>query len=155
MACQITSLLRCTADCGWITGHSYVTYGPLLNAATVVVFEGVIIQILLVCLVTQILIDVWNIVSVCSTSRILDSESNIKRKLSTEKYSKSRGTGYYELFYETLFASFTTCSTRKTSISMSRNQNLLVNNSTPYPSLPPNRFVMISIPLLPRSQFKG
>lgn len=30
----------CTADCGWITGHSYVTYGPLLNGATVVVFEG-------------------------------------------------------------------------------------------------------------------
>ncbi|KAG0489423.1 hypothetical protein HPP92_008234 [Vanilla planifolia] len=25
----------CTADCGWITGHSYVTYGPLLNGATV------------------------------------------------------------------------------------------------------------------------
>ena len=24
----------CTADCGWITGHSYVTYGPLLHAAT-------------------------------------------------------------------------------------------------------------------------
>jgi hypothetical protein len=32
---------RCTADCGWITGHSYLTYGPLLNGATVVVFEGV------------------------------------------------------------------------------------------------------------------
>jgi len=32
---------RCTADCGWITGHSYVTYGPLLNSATVLVFEGV------------------------------------------------------------------------------------------------------------------
>ncbi|XP_070018611.1 acetyl-coenzyme A synthetase, chloroplastic/glyoxysomal [Nicotiana tabacum] len=31
----------CTADCGWITGHSYVTYGPLLNGATNVVFEGV------------------------------------------------------------------------------------------------------------------
>ncbi|XP_010249386.1 PREDICTED: acetyl-coenzyme A synthetase, chloroplastic/glyoxysomal-like isoform X2 [Nelumbo nucifera] len=31
----------CTADCGWITGHSYVTYGPLLNGATVIVFEGV------------------------------------------------------------------------------------------------------------------
>ncbi|KAM0006365.1 putative acetate--CoA ligase [Helianthus debilis subsp. tardiflorus] len=31
----------CTADCGWITGHSYVTYGPLLNGATVVVYEGV------------------------------------------------------------------------------------------------------------------
>ena len=31
----------CTADCGWITGHSYVTYGPLLNGATQVVFEGV------------------------------------------------------------------------------------------------------------------
>ncbi|KAG6402845.1 hypothetical protein SASPL_135059 [Salvia splendens] len=30
----------CTADCGWITGHSYVTYGPMLNGATVVVFEG-------------------------------------------------------------------------------------------------------------------
>ena len=23
----------CTADCGWVTGHSYVTYGPLLNGA--------------------------------------------------------------------------------------------------------------------------
>jgi len=31
----------CTADCGWITGHTYVTYGPLLNGATQVVFEGV------------------------------------------------------------------------------------------------------------------
>ncbi|KAF6163781.1 hypothetical protein GIB67_012140 [Kingdonia uniflora] len=30
----------CTADCGWITGHSYVTYGPLLNGSTVVLFEG-------------------------------------------------------------------------------------------------------------------
>ncbi|KAJ8434699.1 hypothetical protein Cgig2_030269 [Carnegiea gigantea] len=32
----------CTADCGWITGHSYVTYGPLLNGASCLVFEGVI-----------------------------------------------------------------------------------------------------------------
>jgi hypothetical protein len=24
----------CTADCGWITGHSYIAYGPTLNAAT-------------------------------------------------------------------------------------------------------------------------
>jgi len=31
----------CTADCGWITGHSYVAYGPLLNRATQLVFEGV------------------------------------------------------------------------------------------------------------------
>jgi acyl-coenzyme A synthetase/AMP-(fatty) acid ligase len=31
----------CTADCGWITGHTYLTYGPLLNGATSVVFEGV------------------------------------------------------------------------------------------------------------------
>ncbi|KAL1529848.1 hypothetical protein AB1Y20_000779 [Prymnesium parvum] len=31
----------CTADCGWITGHSYVTYGPMLNRATQVIFEGV------------------------------------------------------------------------------------------------------------------
>lgn len=30
----------CTADCGWITGHSYVVYGPLANAATVVMYEG-------------------------------------------------------------------------------------------------------------------
>jgi acetyl-CoA synthetase len=31
----------CTADVGWITGHSYITYGPLLNAATSVLFEGI------------------------------------------------------------------------------------------------------------------
>ena len=31
----------CTADIGWVTGHSYVTYGPLLNGATQVIFEGV------------------------------------------------------------------------------------------------------------------
>ncbi len=31
----------CTADVGWITGHSYITYGPLLNGATSLVFEGV------------------------------------------------------------------------------------------------------------------
>ena len=31
----------CTADCGWITGHSYLTYGPMLNGATQVVFEGI------------------------------------------------------------------------------------------------------------------
>ncbi|PRW33545.1 acetyl-coenzyme A chloroplastic glyoxysomal isoform X1 isoform B [Chlorella sorokiniana] len=31
----------CTADCGWVTGHSYVTYGPLLQRATSLVFEGV------------------------------------------------------------------------------------------------------------------
>ena len=30
----------CTADIGWITGHSYMLYGPLLNAATVLMFEG-------------------------------------------------------------------------------------------------------------------
>ncbi|WVZ05601.1 hypothetical protein V8G54_018947, partial [Vigna mungo] len=30
----------CTADCGWITGHSYVTYGPMLNGASVIVYEG-------------------------------------------------------------------------------------------------------------------
>lgn len=31
----------CTADVGWITGHSYMVYGPLVNAATQVFFEGV------------------------------------------------------------------------------------------------------------------
>ena len=30
----------CTADCGWVTGHSYVVYGPLANAATVLMYEG-------------------------------------------------------------------------------------------------------------------
>ena len=31
----------CSADIGWITGHSYIVYGPLLNGATSVMFEGV------------------------------------------------------------------------------------------------------------------
>jgi acetyl-CoA synthetase len=31
----------CTADVGWVTGHSYVVYGPLANAATSLMFEGV------------------------------------------------------------------------------------------------------------------
>ncbi len=31
----------CTADIGWITGHSYIVYGPLLNGATTMMFEGV------------------------------------------------------------------------------------------------------------------
>ena len=31
----------CTADIGWITGHSYIVYGPLSNCATTVMFEGV------------------------------------------------------------------------------------------------------------------
>lgn len=31
----------CTADVGWITGHSYIVYGPLANGATNVIFEGV------------------------------------------------------------------------------------------------------------------
>jgi acetyl-CoA synthetase len=30
----------CTADVGWITGHSYIVYGPLLNGATGIIFEG-------------------------------------------------------------------------------------------------------------------
>jgi len=31
----------CTADVGWITGHSYIVYGPLINGATTLMFEGV------------------------------------------------------------------------------------------------------------------
>ena len=31
----------CTADIGWVTGHSYIIYGPLANAATTIMFEGV------------------------------------------------------------------------------------------------------------------
>ena len=31
----------CTADVGWITGHTYILYGPLSNAATSLMFEGI------------------------------------------------------------------------------------------------------------------
>lgn len=31
----------CTADIGWITGHSYIVYGPLLNGATTLIYEGI------------------------------------------------------------------------------------------------------------------
>ena len=31
----------CTADIGWVTGHSYIVYGPLCNGATSVMFEGI------------------------------------------------------------------------------------------------------------------
>ncbi len=34
-------LYFCTADVGWITGHSYLTYGPLMNGATLLIYEGV------------------------------------------------------------------------------------------------------------------
>jgi acetyl-CoA synthetase len=33
-------LYWCTADCGWITGHTYVTYGPLSNGASIFMYEG-------------------------------------------------------------------------------------------------------------------
>jgi acetyl-CoA synthetase len=36
-----TDVFWCTADVGWVTGHSYVTYGPLAMGATQVIFEGV------------------------------------------------------------------------------------------------------------------
>ena len=35
-----TDVFWCTADIGWVTGHSYVVYGPLLNGATQVLYEG-------------------------------------------------------------------------------------------------------------------
>jgi len=38
---QENDVYWCTADIGWITGHSYIVYGPLLNGATTVMFEGV------------------------------------------------------------------------------------------------------------------
>ena len=31
----------CTADIGWVTGHSYITYGPLANGAVTMMYEGV------------------------------------------------------------------------------------------------------------------
>ncbi len=37
---QESDIYFCTADIGWITGHSYVTYGPLMNGATVFLYEG-------------------------------------------------------------------------------------------------------------------
>ena len=38
---QDKEVFWCTADIGWITGHSYSVYGPLLNGATTVLFEGI------------------------------------------------------------------------------------------------------------------
>ena len=38
---QENDIFWCTADIGWITGHSYILYGPLLNGATTVMFEGI------------------------------------------------------------------------------------------------------------------
>ncbi len=38
---QENDIYWCTADVGWITGHSYIIYGPLANGATTIVFEGV------------------------------------------------------------------------------------------------------------------
>jgi acetyl-CoA synthetase len=36
-----TDIYWCTADVGWVTGHSYIVYGPLANGATSVIYEGV------------------------------------------------------------------------------------------------------------------
>ena len=38
---QASDIFWCTADVGWITGHTYVVYGPLMNGATSVMFDGV------------------------------------------------------------------------------------------------------------------
>lgn len=38
---HLTDVYFCTADIGWITGHSYVVYGPMIHCATSVLFEGV------------------------------------------------------------------------------------------------------------------
>ena len=35
-----TDVYWCSADVGWITGHSYIVYGPLVNGATGVMYEG-------------------------------------------------------------------------------------------------------------------
>ena len=35
-----TDVYWCTADCGWVTGHSYIVYGPLANGTTSVMYEG-------------------------------------------------------------------------------------------------------------------
>ncbi|MET0146189.1 MAG: acetate--CoA ligase, partial [Ilumatobacteraceae bacterium] len=36
-----TDVFWCTADVGWVTGHSYIVYGPLANGSTIVMYEGV------------------------------------------------------------------------------------------------------------------
>ena len=36
----------CTADCGWITGHTYITYGPLLNGATQVIVSCLSVRVI-------------------------------------------------------------------------------------------------------------
>jgi acetyl-CoA synthetase len=38
---QNEDVFCCTADIGWVTGHSYIVYGPLLNGATTLMFEGI------------------------------------------------------------------------------------------------------------------
>lgn len=38
---RLDDVYWCTADVGWVTGHSYLVYGPLLNATTTLMFEGV------------------------------------------------------------------------------------------------------------------
>jgi len=38
---QLGEIYWCTADVGWVTGHTYIVYGPLANGATTVMFEGV------------------------------------------------------------------------------------------------------------------
>ena len=39
--CQSNEVFWCTADVGWITGHSYVVYGPLCNGITTLMYEGI------------------------------------------------------------------------------------------------------------------
>ncbi|MFC2953509.1 acetate--CoA ligase [Marinicaulis aureus] len=38
---RLGEIFWCTADVGWVTGHSYIVYGPLANGATTLIFEGV------------------------------------------------------------------------------------------------------------------
>ena len=39
--CHNDDIYWCTADVGWVTGHSYIIYGPLCNGSTTLMFEGV------------------------------------------------------------------------------------------------------------------
>ena len=39
--CHYDDIYWCTADVGWVTGHSYIIYGPLCNGSTTIMFEGV------------------------------------------------------------------------------------------------------------------
>ncbi|PAV71787.1 hypothetical protein WR25_10242 isoform A [Diploscapter pachys] len=60
----------CTADCGWITGHSYLLYGPLMNGLTGVWFEGVPLH--------PNPSRIWNIVDIYKVNKLYTSPTAVR-----------------------------------------------------------------------------